>query len=46
MFEGFVYLCVNDGAFDGFKKVIMTKINIIITTYSIDSRCLGSLIEI
>ena len=41
----FVCLCVKDGAFEDFKKAVINKISIIITTYSTASRCLGSLVE-
>ena len=40
-----VYLCVKDGAFEEFKKAFINNINLIITTYSTASWCLGSLYE-
>ena len=40
-----IQLCVNDNTFSEFYKAVYSKINIIITTYHIASKCLGDIDE-
>ena len=45
MLDQFVCLCIKNRAFEDFKKAVINKISIIITTYCTALRCLGSLVE-
>lgn len=40
-----IRLCVKDDIFKEFRKAVNNEVNIIITTYSAASKCLGDLIE-
>lgn len=40
-----IRLCVNDNAFSEFHNALYNEINIIITSYSTASKCLGDIVE-
>ena len=43
--KGFIKLCVKDDAFSDFINAVKTSVNIVITTFSTASKCLGDLVE-